>query len=223
MACFANVQYTKRFAVVASGGTRLSKFAIFRIEWNGRVGGASDAVVAVFNIHYAEAKKGQAQGYNNMKNNWNAFFRDISVAIIKWQARIAMGNGAMACYAVEEAFAAHKLTANLLAFHAEYVQEKDFAWLDVKDPRALKWDTCGIWSFGPFAQREIGAIKMQGPAKHCLAAAIWPQRDDDLASASSPMGFAPRCYKRVTPTWAMLGLDWWPHLTEEIFATCMRW
>jgi hypothetical protein len=84
-----------------------------------------------------------------------------------------MGDGNMACYAVEDAFAQRKLSANILAFHAEYVREMDLTDQNNKDERQLKWDSCGIWSSGP-----IGAIKMQGPAKHCLAAAIWPQRDD---------------------------------------------
>ena len=36
-----------------------------------------------------------------------------------------MGNANMVCYAVENALKHHKLTANLLAFHAEYVQQRD--------------------------------------------------------------------------------------------------
>ena len=57
LACFAHALYVKEIGVVASGGTKRSKYAIFRIEWDGRVGGASEAVVAVFNIHYTGQKR----------------------------------------------------------------------------------------------------------------------------------------------------------------------
>ena len=75
----------------------------------------------------------------------------------------------MACYAVEDAFAHRNLNAHLLAFHAEYVQKKDLVDKNNKDETQLKWDSCGIWSIWP-----IKSLKMQGPAKHCLAAALWP-------------------------------------------------
>ena len=78
-----------------------------------------------------------------------------------------------------------------MAFHAEYVQKKDLVDKHNKDERQLKWDSCGIWSIGP-----IAAIRLQCPAKRCLAAAIWPQRDDDKGT---DMGLVPRSYKRVTP------------------------
>ena len=149
----------------------------------------------------------------------NVFFRDFSMDIVKWRARIVMGDGNMACFAVEEAFQAHKLTANILAFHVEYVQKKDLEKkndpLPTKEPTQLKWDSCGIWSIG-----SIAKIKVQGPARHCLAAAIWSQRDDN---GGTSMGFVQRSYKRVRPSCGMLGKTDWPSLNEDIHATCMRW
>ena len=55
-----------------------------------------------------------------------------------------------------------------MAFHAEYVRKKDLTDKTNKDERQLKWDSCGIWLNG-----LIGAVQMQGFAKHCFAAAIW--------------------------------------------------
>ena len=79
LACLAHNQYYKSCAVVASGGTKLSKFAIFRIprdrfrmQRDGRAGGASEAVVAAFHGHTEEAKKGQSQGCCSMDNKMNA-------------------------------------------------------------------------------------------------------------------------------------------------------
>ena len=76
LAVFVHVQYDKRVELVASGGTEKSKYAIIRIDWDGKVGGATEAVVAVFHLHYTEARKGQAQRYDNMLNKMNAFFLD---------------------------------------------------------------------------------------------------------------------------------------------------
>ena len=36
------------------------------------------------------------------------------------------------------------------------------------------------------------------------------------------MGYVSRSYKRVNPTYVMLGLNEWPNLTPVIFETCKR-
>ena len=134
---------------------------------------------------------------------------------IKWHVRIAMGNANMVCYAVEDALKHHKFTANFLAFHAEYVQQRDIdeAYAGATTLNQLKWDSCCIWSIGP-----IKTITLQGPAKDCLAAAVWPQRDDGRGSA---MGYLQTSYKRVKPTHMMLGLEGWPDLNNEVWEQCV--
>ena len=173
LVCFCHNKYFKNMSLLDHGGTDRSKYAIFRIEWDGIVGGASETVLAAFHLNNVEANKRPNQDYGNMENNMNRCFRDFARSIIKWKARIVMGDANMGCYAVEKMFAYHRLTASLLAFHAEYVQPRDLVGKSNHCPRQLKWDSCGIWSIGPIAN-----IKMQGPAKHCLAAAVWPQRAD---------------------------------------------
>ena len=95
------------------------------------------------------------------------FFRDMCEEIIRWKVRILMGDANMGNYAVTTALAAHKLSAHILAYHAEYVHERDLKKQRGKpNPRQLKFDSCAIWSVGP-----IKKIKLQGLAKHCRAVA----------------------------------------------------
>ena len=76
LACFVHVQYLHEMSCVDHGGTTGSKWAIFRIQWDGKVGGSEETVVAVFHVNFDEAKKGHAQpGYSNMKNNLNKFMK----------------------------------------------------------------------------------------------------------------------------------------------------
>ena len=215
LVCFVHTKYYENLELVAHGGPHKSKYAIFRIRWDGRVGGVTETVLAVFHLNYFEAHKAPNQGYSQMNNRMNLFMRNFAMDVIKWRARIVMGDGNMACYAIEDAFAYHGLVANTLAFHTEYVREKDLHELTSKDPRQLKWDSCAIWSIGP-----ITKIFLQGPAKHCLAAALWPQRVDGKGTTR---GCPAKSYKRVVPTHLILGLTHWPHLTEEIYETCKRW
>ena len=63
----------------------------------------------------------------------------------------------------------------------------------------------------------IKAIKLQGLAKHRLAAAVWPQRDD---GGDTAMGYVGRSYERVQPTYAMLGLGQWPTRATDTELAC---
>ena len=73
LACFVHRQYYKSFECVCHGKAFSSKYAIFRIVWDGRVGGSTETVVAVFHVHYSEAKRGQHDGWDNMRNKLNQF------------------------------------------------------------------------------------------------------------------------------------------------------
>ena len=145
----------------------------------------------------------------------NAFFHDFGKDIIRWRARIVMGDASMGCHAVEDVLAYQGLSASLLAFHAEYVQPKDVIDKPNTCLRQLTYDSCAIWSIGP-----IENITRHGPAKHCLTAALWPQRVDGRGTF---MGCVQKSYRRVVPHSEMTGKHKWPHLTEDIFQTCQRW
>ena len=80
-----------------------------------------------------------------------------------------------------ESFLKHyKLNANLLAWHAEYPGNDDLERGlrerllngDEDTYQLLKFDSNGIWTIGP-----VSRIVQQGPARHALAAAVWPQTD----------------------------------------------
>ena len=95
----------------------------------------------------------------------------------------------------------YKLNANLLAWHAEYPGNNDLDrglrehLLDGTEDthQILKFDSNGIWSVGP-----IEKITWQGPARHALAASIWPQTDErgtrcgELAGATAARCLLPR-------------------------------
>lgn len=209
LVCFCHIKYYNNFSLQAHEGTVRSKYGIFRSEWDGRVGGTSETVLTAFHLHHEEAKKEANQDYSIMQHIMNAFFHDFGKGIIRRRARIVMGEANMGCYAVEDVLAHQGLSASLLAFHAEYLQPKDVIDKHKKSLRQLKWDRCSIWSIGP-----IEKINMQGPAKHCLAAALWPQRVDGRGTF---MVCVQKSYRRVVPHSEMVGKDKWPHLTEDIF------
>ena len=177
-------------------------------------------MLAVFHIHNHEATKNQNAKSDNANNKVNQFMNSFAPEIIKWQARVVMGDANMVNYALEDGLAYHGLSPNLLAFHAEYVKPKDLAEKKDKNERQLKFDSCGMWSTGP-----IHSISMQGPARHALGAAMWPQRDDGKSSAG---GYVASSYRRVTPLPIMLlsngeVSETWPHVTENLYETCRRW
>ena len=58
-------------------------------------------MLAAFHLNDVEAKQCHNQDYGNMENNMNVFFRAFAKDIIKWKARIVMGDANMGCYAVE--------------------------------------------------------------------------------------------------------------------------
>ena len=60
-----------------------------------------------------------------MSNKLNVFFKNLASDIKMWRVRILMGDTNMGNYAVEEALEAHQLLANILACHAEFVNERD--------------------------------------------------------------------------------------------------
>ena len=99
LVCFCHIKYYKNFSLQAHGGTVRSKYGIFRIEWDGRVGGTSETVLTVFHLHHEEAIKEADQDYSIMKNKMNVFFHGFGKDIIMWQARIVMGSANMGCYA----------------------------------------------------------------------------------------------------------------------------
>ena len=49
--CFVHNAHHKEVDCVATGGTERSPWAIFRIVWDGLVGGATETVVAVFHLN----------------------------------------------------------------------------------------------------------------------------------------------------------------------------
>ena len=60
-----------------------------------------------------------------MDNKCNTLMRDFPVDCAHHEVRIVMGDVNMACYAVEEGFAHPRLSDNMLAFHAKYVNEAE--------------------------------------------------------------------------------------------------
>ena len=135
---------------------------------------------------------------------------------------------------VEETLKFHKLAANLLAWHAEFPSKKELEQevqerkIDPGDPRSnisdLKFDSNGIWSIGP-----IGRITVQGPARHALAASIWPMSTETGATSC---GFLSGAYKRVQPTPSSLGMTTgrderdsgvvWPSITLRFKESCEK-
>ena len=79
----------------------------------------------------------------------------------------------MSNYALGRWFQSHKLTLSLLAYHCEFLTSVD------QERRGnttvgtqAKLDSCSVWSVGPSLK-----VRHQGPARHCLAAAVRPLRD----------------------------------------------
>ena len=121
----------------------------------------------------------------------------------------------------------YKLNANLLAWHAEYPDNDDMdrglrdGLLHGKeDPyQVLKFDSNGIWSVGPIEQ-----ITWQGPARHALAASIWPKKD----AGGTRCGELAGTYRRTLPTPESLGLvvaragasGTWPELCKSLWDLC---
>ena len=214
LACFVHRHYSKDFHRVCHGVAGLkSKYAIFRIKWDGLVGGTDETVVAVFHINHAEAKKSPKRVM---------FMTEFTAKCAEHRVRIAMGDGNMACYSLEELFAEHKLNANLVAFHAEYFHERDKEYTSKKE-RELKWDSCGIWILGPILQ-----IKLQGWRRHALAGSVWPQRriyTDKLGyEGRSAMGYVAQSYVPKMPIAEEIdrGREW-PSMDDEVFEKCKRW
>ena len=83
LVCFCHNKYFKNISLLDHGGTDRSKYAIFRIEWDGIVGGASEAVLAAFHLNNKEASNCSNHEYGDMQNNMNKFFRDFARSIIK--------------------------------------------------------------------------------------------------------------------------------------------
>ena len=208
--------------------------AIFvKVQWAGEVGGVRETVLSVFHVHHEHAKDGGHADpllHHTTAPYFNRWVRDVAAKVLSHRVRVLMGDGNMSNYAVSKWFAAHKLTVNILAYHVEFKTTLDLN-TQYETPRLpgskvqlakdLKYDSCGIFSVGP-----ILAIRHQGPARHCLAAAVWPQRED--VTGSTEMGFVQGSFRRVTPSRADLGYEdlpgdtTWslPSLSNMVLLTC---
>ena len=70
---FVHVSYSNKVTCKAREKILLSRYAIWHIEWDGRVGGAEETVLAGFHINNGEATKNQNSEWANKYNKVNQF------------------------------------------------------------------------------------------------------------------------------------------------------